>query len=377
MYSNGHSLAAPAATILLILPEAFRHGFAERLNGHRLHYATTCGAAEAFLTQTPADAIIALHRSDDNSSLYHKLRAGQPYPLRPLLFLVSDTLDEAPDPADATLTLETTAPILGWWLPLRRQALVDYQQRQALEKQIELLKASLAAESRARSEMELLKSAIVRNVSHELRTPLVQVKSAVAMLAEDTKNKQLAEYATEATARLEMLVKNITMLGESLEANPGPTVARETINYVRRSLRRIWERRENSDRIEVEIPDNLPPIYADKQGLNTVFFQLLDNALKFSKEERVIVRAELSDDGVSVRFSVIDHGIGIAPDKLESIFDLFYQVDGSTTRPYGGMGVGLALVRLILDNHNTRIQVQSALGKGTTFSFTLPTFRMT
>lgn len=376
MYTNGK---APGTTsVLLLLPEAFTFGFKSRLMGYNLCHVTTPEAAEKTLRETPFDAIIAMQHDAANILFFEQLRALHPYPTRPLLFLLTDNFEDAPQPADATLTLETTAATLKAFLQLRHDAqlaLREIQHKQAmLEAENAALKLSLQEERRVKDEVEILKSAIVRNVSHELRTPLVQVKSAVAMLAEDTQNEKLAEYATESTARLEILVKNITMLGESLENNPGPVVVREMIDYVGRSLRRIWERRESKDRIRVEIPPEVPPVFADKQGFSTVLFQLLDNALKFSKNS-VVVRAALSDDRNTVCFSVIDDGIGIAPDKLEKIFELFYQVDPSSTRRYGGMGVGLALVKLILDNHKTHIHVHSELGKGSIFTFTLPTMQ--
>jgi signal transduction histidine kinase len=108
---------------------------------------------------------------------------------------------------------------------------------------------------------------------------------------------------------------------------------------------------------------------ADKQGLGIVLSQLLDNALKFSQD-----RVELSARrvGQSVVVSVHDYGIGIPEDKAEQIFDSFYQVDATSTRRFGGTGVGLAIVRLILDRHHTQIHVESEEGRGSTFTFQLP-----
>lgn len=244
------------------------------------------------------------------------------------------------------------------------------QQHQQLEAEYKQLKRELDEQKRATSEVELIKNAIVRNVSHELKTPLLQVKSAVSLIAEDMRESTLIEYAKNATARLEMLVRNITMLGSSLETDcEGPVIVRDAIEYARRHLNRVWQHKDEADRIELVVEENLPPVKADKQGLSTVLQLLTDNALKFS-EGTIEIIAERRDQHVWI--AVRDTGIGIAKDKLDDIFLTFYQVDSSSTRRYGGTGVGLALVKLILDHHNVTIHVESDVNKGSTFSFSLP-----
>jgi signal transduction histidine kinase len=102
---------------------------------------------------------------------------------------------------------------------------------------------------------------------------------------------------------------------------------------------------------------------------------LIDNALKFGDDKPIKVIGQKRNDG-TVYIAVQDEGIGIAKDKLKNVFDSFYQIDSSSTRRYGGAGVGLALVKLILDHHQTDIQVDSQEGKGSTFWFTLPIVEM-
>jgi signal transduction histidine kinase len=223
---------------------------------------------------------------------------------------------------------------------------------------------------KSKDEISLLKSAIVRNVSHELRTPLLQVKSAISLLAEDTPNPKLAEYATDATARLEALVKNITQLANNMDAMSAvPIIIRETVDYAILNLRRAWEHKQEIARVQVNIEPNLPLALGDKQGISTVIQLLIDNALKFSTDS-VLITAQHQDKSILV--SVEDKGIGIATDKLDNIFDAFYQVDSSSTRRYGGIGVGLAIVQLILDWHHTQIRVESQKEQGSKFSFELP-----
>lgn len=296
------------------------------------------------------------------------VRSKLPYPDEggPLLVLVTDDYTETQtDTADLVLPRHTAYIInqLRTMLDLRarynEKAHENATLHMALEKQQHLTQ-----------EVEVLKNAIVRNVSHELKTPLLHVKSAVSLMLEDSVDQKLASYAQNAMGRLETLVKNITLLGSSLDLNPGPVILRDTVDHAVRNLARTWEHREDTDRLRLDIRDNLPPVLADKQGLSTVLQLLMDNALKFSEDD-VEVAAELTDDP-AVRIMVRDYGIGIAQDQIDTIFDTFYQVDNTSTRRYGGLGVGLALVRLILEHHRTSINVESEVGSGSIFSFKLP-----
>ena len=238
-----------------------------------------------------------------------------------------------------------------------------WQRIQELEQQLEY-------ERIHSKQNEVLKEAIVRNVSHELKTPLLHVKSAVSLIAEDMgKDNTLIRYAENATARLEALITNITMFGSSLDLNLGPMIVREAVDYAHRNLYRIWESKSQAQRINLYLDEDLPLVEADRQGISTILQLLLDNALKFSESE-IEVHAHVLDKEVEI--TVTDYGIGIASEEIASIFDSFYQIDPSSTRRYGGTGVGLALVKLIIEKHKSQIRVESELGKGSSFSFNLP-----
>jgi signal transduction histidine kinase len=319
----------------------------------------------------PPDVIITMHPAD-SARLFH-LRANSPdeqnHPL--LVLLTEDVSDSIADCADIVLP-----PIphlidqhLCFVLGLRRENASLRYEVGRIQGAISELEHRLEEQERASNEVHVLKNAIVRNVSHELKTPLLHVKSAVALLGEDqTNSDSLIDYAKRATTRLETLVKNITLLGSSLDIHLSPVIIRDAVEYARRDLARAWEHRDASQRIVVRMDENIPPVLADKQGVSTVIQLLLDNALKFSQGV-VEVHVRKVDDGVEI--SVTDSGIGIADKHIESIFDTFYQVDYSSTRRYGGAGVGLAIARLILEHHNTHITVSSELEKGSTFSFKL------
>jgi len=309
------------------------------------------------VAQNLPDIVIATSCSD--SQRIASILDSQPSP-RPLVLLITDeTLVET---GYADLVLPPSASLIEHTLRL-------HYQNQHLQKEVAKLKQRVQEQKRLSDEITLLKNAIVRNVSHELKTPLLHVKSAVALIAEDVDNEDLVYYAKNATGRLEAVIKNITQLGSSLDINPGPVIVRDAVDATRRDLARSWRHPDAQERVEFDIQSDLPPILADKQGLATVLHLLIDNALKFSKGK---IHVSVCRVRHFVEFCVVDQGIGIASDQMDSIFETFYQIDSSSTRQYGGTGVGLALVRLILDHHQTRPRVESEVGKGSKFSFVLP-----
>lgn len=298
---------------------------------------------------------------------------GGDYTSRPLIILLSDGVvdPEFFDVADMVLPLQSIhlEQQLHALLRMRADNIAHQRERAQTSSKLQQLQAELRTQKRSSAELALLKDAIVQNVSHELKTPLLQVKSAVALLAEDVgKDHKLIGYAADATARLEALVKNITQLATGLDIHLTPVIISESVDQALRNLRRNWEHRENTGRIKLKLSENLPAVLADRQGLGTVLQLLIDNALKFSEDDVEVIIEQREQQ---VYFAVRDHGIGIPKDQLETIFELFYQVDGSTTRRYNGTGVGLAIVKLILDKHLVTIQVESAEGQGSTFSFLL------
>jgi len=124
-------------------------------------------------------------------------------------------------------------------------------------------------------------------------------------------------------------------------------------------------------KIQLKIPDDFPPITTDSQKLDLIIMNLLHNAIKFTPAAgEVTFEARIKGDQAVM--SVSDTGIGIPEDKLSRIFDRFYQVEQSLTREYGGIGLGLAITRGMVEVCGGDIWVESKEGEGTTFTFTLP-----
>ncbi len=232
--------------------------------------------------------------------------------------------------------------------------------------------------ARRATEIEALKSDIIANVSHELGTPLLQVKSALSMLAEDLNKAgdpaqvRLSNMAVQAIGRLEEAIDNIRQLARTHDIHLQPVMLEEAVSLALHYLRRRWASREEVSRITSRVPEDLPMVLADKRAVGRLLQLLLDNALKFSDDDQDVLILAAPLDAHHVWVGVQDFGIGIPPELHRRIFEPFFQVDGSSTRRYGGTGSGLALARLLAQGLHTTINVKSAPGEGSTFSFVLP-----
>jgi len=226
-------------------------------------------------------------------------------------------------------------------------------------------------------ELDRMKDELIQNVSHELRTPLTFVKGYVELLLagdmgplneEQMKSLRIVANKTNTVTRL---VGDIVLL-QQIEQEQLDLVPVSLVSIARRAIAGSQATAVRQGvQIELEAPPDLPPALGDEGRLEQVFDNLLGNAIKFSPgggEVRVML--EETEDAILVQVS--DQGIGIPADKLDRIFDRFYQVDGSSTRRFGGTGLGLAIVKRIVEAHGGRVWVTSQEGKGSTFYFTIP-----
>lgn len=225
--------------------------------------------------------------------------------------------------------------------------------------------------------IEQMKDSFISMVSHELRTPLTALFGSLRLLESGVagevppKVKKMLEMALRNTDRLVRLINDILDLER---INSGKVV----LNMQPLELSRLFEQASELIRplaqdagIELDLRVPECPVMADPDRVTQTFINLLSNAIKFSPTGATIrVSAESQPDHVLVR--VMDEGRGIPADKLEAVFGRFQQVDASDSREKGGTGLGLAICRSIVEQHGGRIWVESTLGKGSTFSFTLP-----
>jgi PAS domain S-box-containing protein len=236
----------------------------------------------------------------------------------------------------------------------------------------------------AELETERMKSEFLANVSHELRTPLTPIRGYAEILKRKKvpfgKAEPFIDGILESTSRLERIVEILVDFA-ALEAGrlKPRTEPIDLRTFVDAQLER-WRHRDEGHRFVRKIALDLPPVEADRRLLSKCIDELIDNAVKFSpKGGKVEIAAQaLSGDGkrsarqALVRIQVRDEGIGIAPEQVQSLFQDFRQLDGSATRAYGGLGLGLAYAKRIAEAHRGEITVRSAPGRGSTFSLDLP-----
>jgi len=232
-----------------------------------------------------------------------------------------------------------------------------------------------------RKEIDEAKSNFISTVSHELRTPLTSIKNAVSIIeTSDVIDNTLQKFVTIANRnidRLERLINEI--LAFSKLENGKMKMAFEAVDLKSLSHEVIANIQELAAqkiiKINERIPDNLPKAYADSDRLEQVLTNILDNAIKFTPENgQITVEAHLVSDFETAPISdflevnISDTGIGIDPDDQQRIFDRFERA----TLYNKGVGLGLAIAKRIVDNHSGKIWVESELGKGSKFSFTIP-----
>lgn len=229
-------------------------------------------------------------------------------------------------------------------------------------------------------ELDQLKSEFIRNVSHELRLPLALIRGYADLLAMG----ELGEVAPEQKKPIEIIARRAQMLGQLVEditlilgAEARP-IKREPVrmdDLARAALDDFAIAAEAAGlTLQSQIDDGLPPVLGEPIYLRRVLDNLLNNAVKFTPAGGTIV-LRLTAEPDEVILQVSDTGIGIPPEHQQRIFDRFYQVDGSTSRRYGGMGLGLALVKEVVEALNGTVGVESVEGKGSTFTVRLPVAR--
>lgn len=237
---------------------------------------------------------------------------------------------------------------------------------------------------RREREAERAKSELLSNISHELRTPLVPIKGYAELLMRRkmpaAKARQSLAEIVEAADRLELVVQRLLDVAAqdatpvSLRHEPVP-VRPLLESVVNRWKSRVDDRHPITRRTQRDLPD----LMGDRRLLERCLDELVDNAVKFSPAGgTVAVTATMTSAGANgqaspaVQIAVRDHGIGIPPDRLDRIFEDFSQGDSSPTRQFGGLGLGLALVRRIVHAHQGELVCETSPGEGSTFSIVLP-----
>ena len=224
-----------------------------------------------------------------------------------------------------------------------------------------------------------IKANFVANISHELRTPLTHIKGYLELLATDSlgvltdEQRHAVQVSQKASKRLEKLIEDLLMFSR---ASHGEVSFRQAALDIRslsnRAIRNLASKAQEAGvNLRLVAVEEIPPVQGDREKILWVLNQLLDNAIKFTPSGGHVALGLKTESTNLVMISVRDTGIGIPAKNLQQIFEPFSQLDGSATRRAGGAGLGLTLVRQIVEAHGSVLDVSSVEGKGTTFKFPL------
>ncbi|MGE0826685.1 MAG: sensor histidine kinase [Candidatus Binatia bacterium] len=243
-----------------------------------------------------------------------------------------------------------------------------------LHLQDEYQKANLEKALASAQEMDRLKDDLISTVSHELRTPLTSLLGFTELMLEREfpaqKRQEFLGILHNEAIRLTGLINDFLDL-QRMESGRHqyrfapveiiPLLQESVAVFAKADGKHIWH---------LAVPESLPLVRMDTDRIHQVLVNLLSNAVKFSSGGVVTVGARIHRDELVVW--VADQGIGVPHDALPHLFDKFFRIDHHDTRTVGGTGLGLALVKEIVEAHHGHIWVESTLGKGSTFFFTLP-----
>ncbi len=242
--------------------------------------------------------------------------------------------------------------------------------------ELEQQKEEIASQAEQLKEMDQVKSRFFSNISHEFKTPLTLIIGPAEKLLTVKKLSPVKTYSQYILANAHRLMKLINQLMDVSKIDSGKMPLHLTSGNLITFLSQVFHSfellaQQKNIQMELQMSEENMVGEFDEDKLEKIFFNLLSNALKFTPEQgKVVLSLEQVDDQVKVKVS--DSGAGIAPDQLPFIFDRFYQADDSGTRTHEGTGIGLALVKELVDLHQGTIEVTSELNQGTIFTVCLP-----
>jgi len=252
------------------------------------------------------------------------------------------------------------------------------ESNQQLEERVKLRTKELENALDELSRVGKAKTAFISNISHELRTPLTHIKGYLPLMLESSLGPTTEDQKTalgammNASNRLEKLIDDLILFANM---DRGVTsILIKTVNVHDLCIDALSQMQPKARDKEIDLSakyhDETIQMFADYNKISWVIRELIENAIKFTDSGGRVVLGFIPE-GPLVRVFVRDTGLGIPHDRVQEVFEPFHQLDGSTTRKQKGVGLGLALVKQIIAAHESTVEVDSLLGKGSTFSFCL------
>lgn len=238
---------------------------------------------------------------------------------------------------------------------------------------------ALRTASRA-MKLSQMKADFVSNVSHELRTPLASIRVfgeflKLGRVKEHVKIREYGEYIETESRRLTQLINNILDFSKIESGQKTYQFERANVENVVADTLKTFEVVLEQHGFSVNLekpPQALPPVVIDQEAIAQAFINLLDNAVKYSGEAKEI-NVTLGQQNGFVTIAVRDHGVGIASEECDKVFEKFYRVGNVLVHDVKGSGLGLSIVKHIVEAHQGKVTVESEVGKGSTFIIHLPT----
>lgn len=258
---------------------------------------------------------------------------------------------------------------------------------QGLSQAIVELSGAITREFRVMREIDVFRKEYIAIVSHELKTPIFAIEGFLETLndgaLEDPKvNRKFILQALRNVHRLNNLVQDLIVISQldsgEMVMRKEPFKLYEVVLDVFENLQAMQHTSQLSPNVQLRVQANgqeATYVYADPERIRQVLLNLVANGIIHGQSEKGLVQVILQNKGDKLHVSVQDNGEGIPSEFLPRIFDRFYRVDKSRTRERGGSGLGLSIVKSMLEAHGESIQVSSQLGSGTRFSFRLPLYR--
>jgi len=297
---------------------------------------------------------------------------------RGILFVGTESIDTVIGEGDQEL-ITILANQLGQALENARLFEKTWQAQQDLEKKVEERTQEL---TRALNELKVVskrKTDFISSVSHELRTPLTSIKGYASILLTGKLGKippEIQERLDKINRHSDELVHLVNDLLDIAHIESGRLIMKKEVLDLKNIIEEVldllsMQLKEKQIDFSLRISEDANIIFADRSQIQRVFINIISNAIKFtSVKGKITISSHKSNK--TMQIGVADTGCGIPEEMQEAIFEEFYRVDNLINQEVKGTGLGLALVKRIIEAHNGRIWVESKLNTGSTFSFTLP-----